>query len=114
MDTIAATEIVDRYIACWNAEDPSDRADLVGRTWTAEARSVDPLADVSGRAVLPLVNVLQQYADAWRVGDPERVFPFYADDMVLHLLGRLTCATDPRPQLDRHQQLIDRYHRSTP
>jgi hypothetical protein len=49
MDTAAAAELVDRYIACWNEEDPGARADLIERTWTADARSVDPLADVSGR-----------------------------------------------------------------
>jgi hypothetical protein len=50
MPTTTATELVDRYLAGWNETDHHARADLIERTWTTEARSVDPLADVTGRA----------------------------------------------------------------
>lgn len=50
MQTTTATELVHSYLACWNETDPAARAELIEQTWTAGARSVDPLADVTGRA----------------------------------------------------------------
>lgn len=36
------------YIATWNEKDPTARRALIERSWAADARYVDPLADVSG------------------------------------------------------------------
>jgi SnoaL-like domain len=44
--------IIDGYFTCWNTTDNSARLAAVEATWTAEARSVDPLADVTGHAEL--------------------------------------------------------------
>jgi hypothetical protein len=38
----------DSYFAMWNETDPTRRRELIESTWTAEARSSDPMADVSG------------------------------------------------------------------
>ena len=35
--------LVDSYIAAWNATDAAERAALVARTWTPDARYVDPM-----------------------------------------------------------------------
>ncbi|MGD9702875.1 MAG: nuclear transport factor 2 family protein [Ilumatobacteraceae bacterium] len=48
MELDTARHIVDQYLACWNEPRPDHRLDLVAATWTEDARSVDPLADVSG------------------------------------------------------------------
>lgn len=50
MQTTTAAELVDRYLTCWNETDEAARADLIAHTWTPKARSVDPLADVTGCA----------------------------------------------------------------
>jgi hypothetical protein len=44
--------IVEGYLNCWNETDPVLRRSLIDRTWTEDARSVDPLADVSGRSAI--------------------------------------------------------------
>lgn len=43
---------VDRYFEAWNEPDPAKRTALVGVAWATEARSVDPLADVTGRGAI--------------------------------------------------------------
>ena len=50
LDQTTAEQVVDAYLGCWN--EPMRRGDvLVDRTCTMNhARSVDPLADVTGRA----------------------------------------------------------------
>lgn len=45
-------DLVSDYLACWNESDPSARRALLGRHWTADARYVDPLADVTGHDAL--------------------------------------------------------------
>jgi len=39
---------IERYLGCWNTTDVDDRRRLTGDTFTAEARYVDPMADVHG------------------------------------------------------------------
>ncbi|MBO0712062.1 MAG: nuclear transport factor 2 family protein [Acetobacteraceae bacterium] len=41
-------EIVDWYIATWNETDAGRRRDLIARTWTKDARYIDPLAQSQG------------------------------------------------------------------
>ncbi|MDD7942153.1 nuclear transport factor 2 family protein [Actinomycetospora lutea] len=43
-----ATDSIDRYLAAWNATDPSARRDAIAAAFTPDARYVDPLADVHG------------------------------------------------------------------
>jgi hypothetical protein len=45
-----AQRIVDAYLACWNAPDHESRAQTLGEAWHDDARSVDPLAEVTGVA----------------------------------------------------------------
>ncbi len=40
---------VTHYLDCWNEPDPTARAALVERHWTADARYVDPLVVADGR-----------------------------------------------------------------
>jgi hypothetical protein len=47
-----AQHIVDAYLACWNAPDSDSRAPLIAEAWHDDARSADPLADVSGHAAI--------------------------------------------------------------
>lgn len=46
------SDLLDRYLACWNATDPDTRWELLRQQWTDDARYVDPLVDVRGRAAL--------------------------------------------------------------
>jgi hypothetical protein len=43
------TELVDRYFAMWNETDAERRRDLIARTWTEDARYVDPMLEGEGR-----------------------------------------------------------------
>ena len=43
-----ATEIANRYIALWNETDNSRRRAMIARTWTEDARYVDPLMQSVG------------------------------------------------------------------
>jgi hypothetical protein len=45
MDPI--TQLIDRYLACWNEIDPARRRDLIKATWNEGATYVDP--QVEGR-----------------------------------------------------------------
>ena len=42
-------EVVDGYIAMWNEPDPARRRELIARTWSTEARYVDPMQSGEGR-----------------------------------------------------------------
>jgi hypothetical protein len=42
-------ELVDRYFAMWNETDAGRRRDLIARTWTEDARYVDPMLESEGR-----------------------------------------------------------------
>ncbi len=44
------TELADRYIAVWNEADGSRRRELIARTWTEDARYLDPLMQGEGHA----------------------------------------------------------------
>jgi len=49
--TTTATEVeqvVDQYIATWNETDPAMRRELIARTWTEDARYLDPLLSGAG------------------------------------------------------------------
>ena len=46
------TELVERYLACWNETDPVARRTLIGQTWSEDASYTDPMADVRGTAAI--------------------------------------------------------------
>lgn len=73
MELEIARPIVDRYLACWNEPDAELRHLLVRETWTADARSVDPLADVTGhQAITAMMGAIQAQMPGHRfslVGD---------------------------------------------
>lgn len=52
IDHDTAERIVDAYLTCWNEHDPARRAAAINATWHDDARSVDPLADVTGHAAI--------------------------------------------------------------
>ena len=43
-------DIVERYIASWNATDPALRRKLVDELWADDASYIDPLTEAHGRA----------------------------------------------------------------
>jgi hypothetical protein len=45
---IDITTLIDGYISTWNETDPERRRELVGRTFTDDARYVDPLVQGEG------------------------------------------------------------------
>ena len=57
------SDLLDRYLACWNATDPDERWELLRQHWAEDCRYVDPLADVQGRAALDatIAGVHQQF-----------------------------------------------------
>lgn len=60
----AATEqLIDTYFDMWRATDDATRADLVARSFTADGRHVDPMADAIGHDALAamLANVHAAY-----------------------------------------------------
>jgi hypothetical protein len=59
-----ATKTVERYFDTWNETDAQKRLALAEATWTADARYVDPVADVAGPAA---------FGDM--VGSVQRQFP---------------------------------------
>jgi hypothetical protein len=46
-DTI---DLVDRYIAAWNADDADQRQDLIASAWSETGRYLDPLMEGNGHA----------------------------------------------------------------
>jgi hypothetical protein len=56
-----STDTVRTYLQAWNATDPAERAELLGRVVTDDIRYVDPMADVTGREALGgLIGAVQQ------------------------------------------------------
>lgn len=57
------SELIDRYLACWNATDADERRALLDEHWAADATYVDPMADVAGRDALDatIAAVHQQF-----------------------------------------------------
>lgn len=46
------TTTVDAYLAMWNEEDPSRRAELIEKAWRTDGSYVDPLLEADGHAAL--------------------------------------------------------------
>jgi hypothetical protein len=46
------SDLLDRYLACWNETDAQARGALIDRYWSAQPSYVDPLGEVRGRAEL--------------------------------------------------------------
>jgi hypothetical protein len=42
-------ELIDSYFAMWNETDAARRRDLIAKTWTEDARYVDPMLEGKGR-----------------------------------------------------------------
>ncbi len=42
------SDLLDRYLACWNETDAATRRALLAAHWTADATYTDPLVDVEG------------------------------------------------------------------
>ena len=42
------SDLLDRYLACWNETDAATRRALLAQHWTADATYTDPLVDVEG------------------------------------------------------------------
>ena len=65
---------IDNYFSCWNEPGGVRRLELIEAGWADEARSVDPLADVTGHvAISEMMGAVQQQFPGHRfklVGEP--------------------------------------------
>ena len=43
------TELIERYFAMWNETDAGRRRELIARTWTEDARYIDPMLEGEGQ-----------------------------------------------------------------
>jgi hypothetical protein len=46
------SDVIERYLACWNETDAEKRRALIAEHWSERPRYTDPLVDVGGRAAL--------------------------------------------------------------
>jgi SnoaL-like domain len=61
MDPKQMHDLVDSYIAAWNARDPQERREVVTRTFREDAVYVDPMAEAAGaEAIDELIAAVQQ------------------------------------------------------
>lgn len=67
------TEIIERYLAIWNEQDPARRRGEIEKVWTEDARYVDPLVVAEGQhAIDATVAAAQQQFPGleFRLGSP--------------------------------------------
>jgi hypothetical protein len=59
----AMSDLVDRYLACWNEPDAAVRQELIAKHWAADLTLVDPLVEVAGRDALAatIAGVREQF-----------------------------------------------------
>lgn len=56
-----ANALVDRYLAAWNEDDDTRRAERVRALWVEDGSYVDPLAEVSGHdAIVAVIGAVRQ------------------------------------------------------
>jgi hypothetical protein len=48
-EAIVMSDLITRYLACWNESDPSARRALIEQHWSHDASYSDPLGQVRGR-----------------------------------------------------------------
>ena len=46
------SDVIERYLDCWNETDPAARRKLIEEVWAPDASYTDPLAEVTGRAAI--------------------------------------------------------------
>ena len=46
------TDVIERYLDCWNETDAAARRKLIEEVWAPDASYTDPLAEVTGRAAI--------------------------------------------------------------
>ena len=46
------SDVIERYLDCWNETDPATRRTLIEEVWAPDASYTDPLAEVTGRAAI--------------------------------------------------------------
>jgi len=94
MTSTPAPTAIDNHFGCWNEPDVARRLGLVGAVWAPNARSVDPLADVTGHvAINEMMGAGQQQFPGHRfglVGEPS------AHHDVLHTCWTLVDADGSR------------------
>ncbi|TCZ66014.1 nuclear transport factor 2 family protein [Roseicella aquatilis] len=60
-------DLIDRYIACWNATDAAERRDLVAATFTEGATCCDPMLRGEGHAgIAALIAAAQHHVPGMR------------------------------------------------
>jgi hypothetical protein len=60
---MSTTELVERYLATWNEQDPTRRRAEIDKVWAEDASYVDPLVDARGRDAIDaaIAGVQQQF-----------------------------------------------------
>ena len=60
-----ATDLIDCYIQAWNEGDAERRQSLIARTWTPDARYVDPMLESEGHAGIDgmIVSIQARFPD---------------------------------------------------
>jgi SnoaL-like domain len=54
------SELIERYLRCWNETEPATRRRLIEQTWTTDAGYVDPMSEVQGIEAIEAVIVAVQ------------------------------------------------------
>ena len=54
------SDVISRYLDCWNETDPAARRKLVEEVWAPDATYTDPLADATGRPAIEATIVAVQ------------------------------------------------------
>src|SRR3978361_2045015 len=49
------SDLIERYLACWNETDPAARRELLAEHWSEQANYTDPMVEVQGRDQLDAV-----------------------------------------------------------
>ncbi len=57
------SDLLDRYLACWNETDADSRRELIAAHWSEQPSYTDPLVEVQGREALgaTIAAVQQQF-----------------------------------------------------
>lgn len=69
MTSTSTPTAIDNYFNCWNETDDARRLERIEAAWAQDARSVDPLADVTGHvAINEMMGAVQQQFPGHRFG----------------------------------------------
>ena len=60
------TDLIERYLACWNETDANARRTLIDDLWAADAEYTDPMAEAHGRdEIAATIGAVQSQFDGF-------------------------------------------------